>query len=99
MHEEELMQLGFFEIETTEADKEMGVRCFQLYEYYKGFLRIIISKYKGVFKVEHIYFNSPRAEELQVELFDGDLSAENVIDKIKEHRKNDIPPDEMPESF
>ena len=100
MNEEELMRIGFFRIETDPSDKGINIKRFQLYEYYKGaFVRIIVSNRNGIFVVEHIYFNSPKSDELQLELFGTDLSAENVISKIKEHKKNVIPPDQMPESF
>ena len=100
MNEEELMRIGFVRIETDPSDEGMDVKHFQLYEYYKGsFVRIIVSKRDGIFVVEHIYFNSPKSDELQLELFGTDLSAENVVNKIREHKKNVIPPDQMPESF
>ena len=100
MNEGELMRIGFFEIEVNPTNEDRNARRFQLYENYNGvFLRIIVSMQWGAFVLEHMYFNSPKAEDLRLELFGTDLSVENIINKIKEHRKNIIPPDQMPESF
>ncbi|PSL19942.1 hypothetical protein [Chitinophaga ginsengisoli] len=100
MKEEELMRLGFFEIESTVASANTDVRRFQLYECYNDvFLRIIISMHKDNFIVEHMYFNSPESDELKLELFGSDLSVENIINRLKAYRESIDPSKELPETF
>lgn len=100
MNEEELMRMGFFEIETNLTGTEENVKRFKLYEYYDGvFVRIIVSKYKDIFAVDHIYFNSPKADELQLEFFGTDLTLDNILNRIKAYRKNNPQSDDGPETF
>lgn len=101
MSEEELLQIGFFEIEPIlTEDKSGDVKCFKLFEYYKGvFVRLIVSKYQGAFEVIHLYFDSPKSDELKMEFFGTDLSLENIIDKIKQYRASAPPSDDGPETF
>lgn len=97
---EELMRLGFFEIESTVTSTNVDVRRFQLYECYNDvFLRIIISMHKDNFIVDHMYFNSPKSDELQLELFGTDLSVENIINRLKAYRESIDPSKELPETF
>jgi len=98
MNEEELMRMGFFEITLTSSEQD--VKYFKLYEYYDGvFLRIIVSKRKDIFVVDHIYFDSPKSDELQLEFFGTDLTIANILDKIKAYRESNPPSDDGPETF
>ncbi|WP_186774384.1 hypothetical protein [Chitinophaga pinensis] len=51
------------------------------------------------FIVEHMYFNSPKSNELQLELFGTDLSVGNIVSRLKEYRGSIDPSKELPESF
>lgn len=100
MNEEELMRMGFFKIETNLTGAEGDEKRFKLYENYNGvFLRIIVSKHKDIFVVDHIYFNSPKSDELQLKFFGTDLSLDNILKRIKAYRENNPPSDDGPETF
>jgi hypothetical protein len=86
--EYKLMQLGFFRCEKNkETNHSEGQEFFKLFESYKNiFLRIIIKKEDNFFFVDHIYFHSSDADNLQVELFGNDLSVENILNSLKTYR-------------
>jgi hypothetical protein len=78
MTEEELLRIGFFKTDNALPGMERAISCLRLWEYYNGvFLRIIVSKYKDIFVVDHIYYESSQSDKLQLELFGNDLSLEN----------------------
>jgi hypothetical protein len=97
--EQDLKRIGFFEIENN-YNNEVKER-FMLYECYKGtFLRIIVSKLNNnSFILEHLYFHSTKAIELQLEFFGTDLSVKNIIDKIVLYREENINSTDMPETY
>jgi hypothetical protein len=100
MNEEELLRMGFFEIEPVLTGDKSDVKCFKLFEYYNGvFVRLIVSKHKDIFEVIHLYFDSPKSEELKLEFFGTDLSLENIMNRIKEYRESTPPSEDGPETF
>ena len=100
VEEDELRSIGFFEWDSNWPGMEKSIVRFKLFENFKGvFIRIIVSKYKDIFVVDHIYFDSPKSNELQLELFGSDLSLENIVNKLKIYKENIDSSENLPETF